>query len=112
DRHTTMLQNQHADANDPDRKLRRYAISLKVLPRVKVVQYHKLCNYLELTEQRKIYESAVGTLFDDLSKQMPVIGMDGLNYSPNIRDTAISSNLCDMNGKSIGKKEQALTDHF
>ncbi|KAJ2196958.1 hypothetical protein IW145_005769, partial [Coemansia sp. RSA 521] len=43
---------------------------------------------------------------------MPVIGMDGLNYSPNIRDAAISSNLCDMNGESIGKKERALSDHF
>ncbi|KAJ2503213.1 hypothetical protein GGH96_000462 [Coemansia sp. RSA 1972] len=43
---------------------------------------------------------------------MPVIGKDGLDYLPNIRDAAILDNLCNMNGESIGKNEQALTDHF
>ncbi|KAJ2541803.1 hypothetical protein GGF49_003392, partial [Coemansia sp. RSA 1853] len=103
---------QYADAKDPDRKQRRCAISLEVSPRIRSIDYSDLCEDIGLAEQLQLYESAVGTLFDDLSKQMPVIGKDGLNYSPNIRDTAISNNLCDSIGKSVGKKERALTDHF
>ncbi|KAJ1855284.1 hypothetical protein LPJ76_003409, partial [Coemansia sp. RSA 638] len=107
-----LLQDQYADAKDPDRKQRRCAISLEVSPRIRSIDYSDLCEDIGLAEQLQLYESAVGTLFDDLSKQMPVIGKDGLNYSPNIRDTAISNNLCDSIGKSVGKKERALTDHF
>ncbi|KAJ1856925.1 hypothetical protein LPJ76_002119 [Coemansia sp. RSA 638] len=43
---------------------------------------------------------------------MPAIGKAGLNYSPNVSDTAFSSKPCDSDGKSTGKKERALTDHF
>ncbi|KAJ2498050.1 hypothetical protein GGH96_004641 [Coemansia sp. RSA 1972] len=107
-----LLQNQYADAKDPDRKQRRNAISLEVSPRITIVQYSELCEDLGLTEQLQFYESAVGTLFDDLSEQMPVIGKTGLNYSPNVSDTAFSSKPCDSDGKSTGKKERALTDQF
>ncbi|KAJ2829956.1 hypothetical protein IWW50_000556 [Coemansia erecta] len=70
-RQTAQVENQYADANDPDRKKRREKLGEEIRQRVKNITFFKLTEELDLNEQFNKFEAAAGSMFDGLAKQMP-----------------------------------------
>ncbi|KAJ2357266.1 hypothetical protein GGF43_001563, partial [Coemansia sp. RSA 2618] len=63
-RQTAQVENQYADANDPDRKKRREKLGEEIRQRVKNITFFKLTEELDLNEQFNKFEAAAGPMFD------------------------------------------------
>ncbi|KAJ2828375.1 hypothetical protein IWW50_001416 [Coemansia erecta] len=70
-RQTAQVENQYADANDPDRKKRRDKLGEEILKHIKYIQCRSLDTKLGLNEKFNKFEAAAGSMFDGLAKQMP-----------------------------------------
>ncbi|KAJ2357347.1 hypothetical protein GGF43_001514, partial [Coemansia sp. RSA 2618] len=111
-RQIVRVENQYADANDPDRKERREKLGEEIWKNVKKIPFHELTEELDLDEKFNKFEAAAGTMFDGLANQMPRVDKNGLFYPALCLKTAVDNDLSDLSGNSLSKKERALTDHF
>ncbi|KAJ2357563.1 hypothetical protein GGF43_001385 [Coemansia sp. RSA 2618] len=110
--HKIPLEEQYAEANDPDRKQRRAKLGQEIMSDIKITSYYGLTRELGLNKKFIKFDEAAGSMFDDLARQMPLIDADGLFYPERIHKIVADSGLLGLNGKSMSRKERALTDHF